>query len=144
VSLCSNNKIERFLNGLLNEITIFLLFTFCSRFSPISSIPSPLRGSSRVIFQILLLQSTFVEVRAKDGSRDRKSKARNGCARFRLRSFFTAHRTSGVRIILGLYVYICTHTRTHEYRQKNRYATHVHDTRATRVCMYHYCITAVG
>lgn len=153
------------MNGLLNDqITIFLLVTFHSRFfhADLVNPEHPPTGFATDISD-LLLQSIFVEVRVKDGSHDRKSKARNGCARFRLRSFFTARRTSGVRIILGLYVYICTHTqkytRTHKYKQKTD-MLHTYTTLArrayvrvarvararerVRVCMYHYCITAVG
>lgn len=49
-------------------------------------------------------------------------------------------------ICIYIYAHAEVHTHGHVHRQTRIHATHVHDTRATRVrvCMYHYCITAVG
>lgn len=47
-------------------------------------------------------------------------------------SVFEVRRTSGVRIIFGLYVYICTRRNTRIHMHTDGQA-HVHDTRVTRV-----------
>lgn len=88
--------------------------------------------------------SIFVEVRVKRS--DPRPEVRRCETRALPSSKFARSSDqviSGVKIILGLYVYICTrrerkHTRTRTY-------IHIHDTRATRAQTYaHVCTIIVS
>ncbi|KAL0106758.1 hypothetical protein PUN28_015363 [Cardiocondyla obscurior] len=127
-----------------------------SRFSLISSGPSLYGSESGVLnFDVTV---DFCRNMRKRRIRDRKSKARCVCARASVFGAVTVRRTSGVRIIFRLYVYICTRKRknyTHAQHETSTYTwTHTRYSREARTrcaaranvraCMYHYCIMAVG